>query len=397
MEISNNNHTFCGEIERRLEAIKARGLYRSLRKIESDQNPQVTIEGKRFILLSSNNYLGLTTHPQVIEAAVMATKKYGTGAGASRLISGNMELHEVLEEKIATFKHGERAIAFPTGYMANVGLISSLMDEGDLVISDELNHASIIDGCRLSKARSVVYRHRDMTHLEEVLSTSKNQKNKLIVSDGVFSMDGDIAPLPEILDLAETYDAYVLLDDAHATGVIGKSGRGTAEYFEIMSKRLIQMGTFSKALGSLGGYVIGSEMIIDYIINRARSFIFSTGMPPAVAAASIAALDLLENDTSIITSLWENVSYVKDGLKGLDYQILSDESHIIPVFVGDAHKCMILSGALFDNGVYAAGIRPPTVPEGQSRIRVTVMATHTKEDLDHALRGFERAKDTAKL
>ncbi|MDO9097575.1 MAG: 8-amino-7-oxononanoate synthase [Candidatus Methanoperedens sp.] len=363
-----------------LANIKSKGLYRELNTIESAQAPRVIKNGRELILLSSNNYLGLTSHPKVKKAAIDAVEKYGTGAGGARLTTGNTELHTNLEEKIAQFKDTESALVFSTGYMANVGAISALMKKGDLILSDELNHASIIDGCRLSGAEVRVYPHMDISSIEKTLRTSKHGK-KLIVTDGIFSMDGDIAPLREIVELANDFDAMVMVDDAHATGVLGKHCRGTADYFNVEVD--INMGTLSKALASMGGYVAGSNELIDYLRNRARSFMFSTALAPPAAAAAIAAIECIK-DEKPAKKLWQNVRTYKKGLLDLGFSIRS-KTHIIPLLTGDAKTTTEAAAELEKRGVYALGIRPPTVPAGKGRIRTSLMATHSEQDLKKAL------------
>ncbi|MDY7032518.1 MAG: 8-amino-7-oxononanoate synthase [Thermodesulfobacteriota bacterium] len=382
-------------IQAEIDVLKKSGLYRNLKKIAGPIGTTVSIDGKEVILLSSNNYLGLATHPRLIDAAASVMKRYGTGACASRLIAGNMEIHEELEERIATFKGCQSAILFSTGYMANIGLISSLAREGDLILSDELNHASIIDGCRLSRAEVKVYRHKDVKELRNILMNTdlcvshSKHKRKFIITDGIFSMDGDITPLPEILNIAKEHDTFVIIDDAHATGVLGKKGMGTVEYFGVRDDRIIHMGTFSKALGSLGGYIAGSKAVIEYLKNKARSFVYSTALPPGVCAASIAAIEMLEKEPWIHEELWKNVGRLKRGLRDLGYDTLGSQTQIIPILIGDTTLTMEFAKAILEKGVYAPGIRPPTVSEGTSRIRTSVMASHTEEQIDKVLNVFK--------
>ncbi len=377
------------------ERLKAQGLYRTLRKISSPVDAAVTLNGRETILLSSNNYLGLANHPDLKKAAVAVLQKYGSGAGASRLISGNLKIHEELEQRIASFKKCEAAILFSTGYMANIGAIASLAGWNDLILSDELNHASIVDGCRLSKAETKIYPHKDVVALEKILGRALHRhgrggyNNIFLISDGIFSMDGDIAPLPALLEIADRYNALLILDDAHGTGVLGKNGGGTSEYFDIAeNQRLIQVGTFSKALGSLGGYVAGPEIIIDFLRNSARSFIYSTALPPSVSASSIAALDVLENDRTLLQSLRANIAVFSKGLTAMGYTVES-QTPIIPIITGAADLTMKFADALLKKGILAPGIRPPTVPDNKSRIRVSIMATHTKNQIERALSVFE--------
>lgn len=368
--------------------IKNKGLYRGLNTIGSAQTARIKKDGRELILLCSNNYLGLSTHPDVKKAAIEAVESYGTGAGGSRLTSGNTELYESLEEKIAQFKGTESAVVFSTGYMANIGAISSIVKKGDLILSDELNHASIIDGCRLSRAEVKVYPHKDVQSLEKMLRESR-QERKLIVTDGIFSMDGDIAPLPEIVELAEKYDAMVMVDDAHATGVLGKHSRGTCELFNVEAD--ISMGTLSKALASMGGYVAGSYELIDYLRNSARSFIYSTALPPPAVAAAKAAIEVIEKENPA-KKLWQNVALYKRGLEEMGFEITS-ETQIIPLLTGEAGKTMQAAEELERLGVYALGIRPPTVPEGMGRIRTSLMATHSERDINEALYALRAVKE----
>ncbi len=370
------------KISNELKKIKKSGLYRELNIVEGAQGPHVKIKGRKYISFCSNNYLGLANHPEIAKAVEDAVKKYGWGAGASRLISGNMKLHETLEEEISKFKRKEATIVFPTGYMANIGTICSLVSSGDLVICDRLNHASIIDGCRLSGATFRVYPHRDTVKLENILKKSSKYPRKLIVTDTVFSMDGDLAPLPDIVRIARKYKAMVMVDEAHGTGVFGKNGRGVVEHFNLNEKVNIVMGTLSKAIGSLGGFVSGDKNLINYLRNKARTFMYTTALPPAVCAASIAGIRLIQKDHSLRESLWRNVHYVKEGLKLLSLNVILSESPIIPVMIGDAKKAVDVSRFLFKRGVLIPAIRPPTVPDKSSRLRVTVMATHTRADLD---------------
>lgn len=368
-----------------LKNIKEAGLYRKLNVVGSAQGAFLEINGKKYLSFCSNNYLGLANNPLVIKAVKDAVEKYGWGAGASRLVSGNMKLHETLEDEISRFKGKEASIVFPTGYMANIGTISSLVSKGDLVICDKLNHASIIDGCRLSGADFRVYPHCDMEKLENVLRKSAKYSRKLIVTDTVFSMDGDIAPLPDIVRIALKYKAMVMVDEAHGTGVFGKMGRGVVEHFNLSEKVNIIMGTLSKAVGSLGGYVSGDADLINYLRNKARSFMYTTALPPAVCAASIAGINLIQKDPSLRASLWHNVRYLKEKLKLLNFNIISSESPIIPILIGDAKKAVEVSKFLYKNCILIPAIRPPTVPAGSSRLRLTVMSTHTREDMERLL------------
>ena len=375
-------------LEDALADIRNKGLYRELRTIRSAQAPRITMDGRELIHLSSNDYLGLTTHPKVKNAAIDAVEKYGTGAGAARFTSGNTDLTDSLEEKIARFKNTEAAMVFSTGYMTNLGVISALMDKGDLILSDELNHASIIDGCRLSRAEVNVYPHRDITCIDKILGRSTHNK-KLIVTDGVFSMDGDIAPLPGIKEVAEKHDAMVMVDDAHATGVLGKHRRGTADHCNVNVD--INMGTLSKALASMGGYVAGSQELIDFLRNRARSFIYTTALPPSALAGAKAALDVIVKDDPA-AKLWQNVSLYNKGLKDMGFSIDS-QTQIIPLMTGETGRTLDVAAELERAGVLALGIRPPTVPKGQGRIRTSLMATHSKMDILDALDAIRGVKE----
>ncbi len=373
------------KISNELKKIKESGLYRELNILEGAQGPHVKIKGRTYISFCSNNYLGLANHPEVVKAVEDAVGKYGWGAGASRLVSGNTELHQALEDEISKFKRKEAAIVFPTGYMANIGTICSLVSSGDLVICDKLNLASIIDGCRLSGATFRVYPHRDVGKLENILKKSKEYPRKLIVTDTVFSMDGDLVPLPDIVRIAHEYNAMVMVDEAHGTGVFGENGRGVVEHFNLDKKINIIMGTLSKAVGSLGGFVTGNSDLISYLRNKARTFMYTTALPPAACAASIAGIKLIQGDHSLRESLWRNVHYVKERLKSLNLNVTSLESPIIPIIIGNAKKAVDISGFLFESGILIPAIRPPTVPDESSRLRVTIMATHTRADLDKLL------------
>jgi glycine C-acetyltransferase/8-amino-7-oxononanoate synthase len=370
------------KISSELKKIKKSGLYRELNIVGGAQGPHVKIKERKYISFCSNNYLGLANHPEIVKAVEDAVKKYGWGAGASRLISGNMKLHKTLEDEISKFKRKEAAIVFPTGYMANIGTICSLVSSGDLVVCDRLNHASIIDGCRLSGADFRVYPHRDTVKLENILKKSSKYPRKLIITDTVFSMDGDLAPLPDIVRIARKYKTMVMVDEAHGTGVFGKNGRGVVEHFNLDKKVNIIMGTLSKAVGSLGGFISGSNDLINYLRNKARTFMYTTALPPAVCAASIAGIRLIQKDHSLRESLWHNVCYLKERLKLLNLNVVSSESPIIPVMIGDAKKAVEVSRFLFERGVLIPAIRPPTIPDKSSRLRITVMSTHTRADLD---------------
>jgi predicted pyridoxal phosphate-dependent acyltransferase len=373
-----------------IEALRQKGLLRRLRQIESPSSSRIVVEGKACLNLSSNNYLGLSTHPKVKEAAIQAIQRYGIGTGASALISGHTKLHQELAEKIAQLKGTEAALIFSTGYMANVGTLSALLGDGDWVYVDRLSHASMIDGCRLSKATLRVYPHRDTQSLARHLKRARPHTLTLIVTDGVFSMDGDLAPLPEIVELAKQHRAMLMVDDAHGTGVLGSTGQGTIEHFGLENQIPIQMGTLSKALGAFGAYVAGSKDLITYLMNRARSYIYTTALPTPMIAASLAALDLIQKEPQIRQQLWDNCTYYKQGIKALGYDTLQSETPIVPLLIGESTLALSMSEQLLAHGVYAPAIRPPTVPQGMARIRTSVMSTHTREDLDYALEVLQK-------
>ncbi len=375
---------FAEDRRRRL----AQGLQRSLRPVDGPQDARVVIDGRAVLSLCSNNYLGLANHPEVIEAVVEATRTYGVGSGASRLISGSMRIHHDLEERLAAFKGAEACLLFTSGYHANLGAIASLVGEGDAVFSDALNHASLIDGCRLSRAAVHVYAHGDVAALEERLRAARARR-RLIVTDSVFSMDGDAAPLGAICDLAERHDAMVMVDEAHATGVVGRRGAGLVEALGLERRISVQMGTLGKALGTFGAYVAGSGALIDFLVNRARTFIFTTALPPPVVAAAAAALAIVEREPERRAAVRRNAERLRRGLRACGYDVRGDDaSHTVPVMVGEAEAPMALSAALLAQGVFAHGIRPPTVADGTARIRATVMATHTDADIDEAVGAF---------
>jgi glycine C-acetyltransferase len=379
-----------------LDDLKQRGTYFKLRVLEDEQGPVCTYDGRKVINLASNNYLGLCNHPTLREAALEATKTYGVGSGAVRTIAGTMKIHMELEEKIARFKNVEACVVFQSGFTANAGTVSSILGKEDFIISDELNHASIIDGARLSRAKIKVFRHKDVAHAEEQLKEIANEPGrKLIITDGVFSMDGDIGPVDKLCDLADKYGAIMMVDDAHASGVLGRNGRGSIDHFGCHGRVDIQVGTLSKAIGALGGYVCGSRDLIDYLYHRARPFLFSTSHPPSVAATCIAAFDLLENEPERIERLWENTRYFKAELGRIGFNIggvttPASETPITPIIIGDGKKTMEFSKALFDAGLMATGIAFPTVPEGKARIRTIMTSEHTKDQLDQALDTLEK-------
>lgn len=370
---------------------KDAGTYNRLRVLEGPCAAESQFDGKNVINLASNNYLGLTTHPKLIEAAIAATRKYGAGSGAVRTISGTMDVHMRLEARIAKFKNVEACVVFQSGFTANAGTVSSILTPEDHIISDALNHASIIDGCRLSRAKIHVFPHKDMVVAEQKLAALEGVPGrKLLITDGVFSMDGDIGPLPELVALAERYNAIMMVDDAHSSGVLGRNGRGTVDHFGLHGRVHIQVGTLSKAIGVLGGYVCGSRDLIEYLYQRARPFLFSTSHPPAVAASCLAAFDLLEEEPERIDRLWANTRYLKKGLVESGFDTGVSETPITPVIVGDTARAHQFSAELFNEGVLAPGIGFPTVAKDKARVRTIVCATHTTEELDRALDVFRK-------
>jgi glycine C-acetyltransferase len=385
--------SYLGE---QISQLKEKGTHFRLRVLQSEQEPVSTFDGKQVINIASNNYLGLTTHPKLREAALAATRKYGVGSGAVRTVAGTMSIHMELEEKIARFKNVEACVVFQSGFTANSGTVSALLGKDDFIISDELNHASIIDGARLSRAKILVFRHKDIAHAEEQLASVKDQPGrKLLITDGVFSMDGDIGPLPALCDLAEKYGAIMMVDDAHASGVLGRNGKGTVDHFQVHGRVDVQVGTLSKAIGALGGYVCGTRDLIDFLYHRARPFLFSTSHPPSVAATCIAAFEVLEQEPERIEKLWENTRYFKKELGNLGFNTggrntPASETPITPIIVGDGKLTMDFSRELFNEGVMATGIAFPTVAEGKARIRTIMTATHTRQQLDQALETLRR-------
>ncbi len=377
--------------EQHLQKLRDQHLLRRLRTIASATGPTVVLDGHEVILLSSNNYLGLATHPTVVEAAIAATRRYGAGSGAARLVCGTLTPHETLETVLARFKGTEAALTFAAGYLANIGVIPSLIGKDGLILADRLCHASLIDGCRLSGATFRVYHHRDMNHLEQLLARRSIAKRTLIVTDGLFSMDGDIAPMKDIAQLAERHGAEVYVDDAHGTGILGRTGRGTLEHCEVETRIPYHMGTLSKAIGSAGGYLAGSAAFIAYLVNTCRAFTYTTAPPPATAAAATAALQVLEREPERRARLWQNRERLAQGLNRLGFRLAASESPILPIIVGDPDRAMNLAQALIEHGVYAPAIRPPTVPPATSRIRLTITADHTDEQIDRALAALERA------
>ena len=371
-----------------LDALKEQRLYRKLRILEDEQKARTTVDHKSVVNLSSNNYLGLTTHPRLREAALKGIHDYGVGTGSVRSIAGTMDIHMELERKLAEFKQVEKVVVFQSGFAANAGTVSAIFTKEDVVISDALNHASIIDGCRLSRATIKVFPHKDVDAARKIITELPATQRKLLITDGVFSMDGDLGPLPALCDLAEETGCIMMVDDAHASGVFGKNGRGTIDHFGMHGRVDIQVGTLSKAIGVLGGYVAGSADLIDFLYHRARPFLFSTSHPPSVVLACMAALDILLEEPEIIERLWDNTRFFKEGLRRLGFDTGLSESPITPVIAGDGAKAMLLSDKLFERGVFAQGIAFPTVARDKARVRTIVTATHTREDLQFALDAF---------
>ena len=371
-----------------LEEIKRQGLYRRLRILSDEQKAKTTVDGRLVVNLSSNNYLGLTTHPRLRARALEAIRKYGVGAGSVRPIAGTLDIHMELERRLAEFKKTEAVVVFQSGFNANAGTVAAILTKDDVVISDELNHASIIDGCRLSRASIKVFPHKDAAAARKILTELPASQRKLLITDGVFSMDGDLGILPELCALAEEFGCIMMVDDAHASGVFGINGRGTIDHFKMHGRVDIQVGTLSMAFGSLGGYVAGSRSLIEFLYHRARPFLFSTSHPPAVAAACLAALDVLVEEPDLIDRLWENTRFFKAGLQSHGFDTGLSESPITPVIVGDAAVAMKLSDRLFEEGVFAQGIGFPTVARGKARVRTIVTASHTRDDLEFALGVF---------
>jgi glycine C-acetyltransferase len=373
-----------------LETLKQQNLYRHLRILEDEQKAHTTFDHKSVVNLSSNNYLGLTTHPRLRTAALDALERFGVGSGSVRTIAGTMAIHMELERRLAEFKNVEAVVVFQSGFAANAGTVSAVLTKEDVVISDELNHASIIDGCRLSRAAIKVFPHKDVDAARRIINDLPTHQRKLLITDGVFSMDGDLGPLPALCQLAEETGCIMMVDDAHASGVFGANGRGTVDHFGMHGRVDIQVGTLSKAMGSLGGYVAGNTNLIEFLYHRARPFLFSTSHPPAVAAACIAALDVLMEEPEIIERLWDNTRFFKSGLEKLGFNTGLSESPITPVIAGEGAKAMQLSDRLFEEGVFAQGIAFPTVARDKARVRTIVTATHTRNDLQYALDKFAK-------
>jgi glycine C-acetyltransferase len=373
-----------------LDTLRAQGLYRHLRVLDGAQAARTRIDGRSVVNLSSNNYLGLTTHPRLVERARAALDEYGVGTGSVRTIAGTLQLHVELERRLAEFKKTDAAVVFQSGFAANAGTVSAILTKDDFVISDELNHASIIDGARLSRATIKVFAHRDVDAARAIIQTLPPHGRKLLITDGVFSMDGDLGALPDLCDLADELGLIMMVDDAHASGVFGRNGRGTVDHFGLHGRVDIQVGTLSKAIGALGGYVAGSRELIDFLQHRGRPFLFSTSHPPSVTASCLAALDVLTDEPQLIERLWQNTRVFKSGLTALGFDTGASDSPITPVITGDAAKAMKLSDALFDQGVFAQGIGFPTVPRDKARVRTIVTAAHSSEDLQFALDAFAK-------
>ncbi|MBD3184046.1 aminotransferase class I/II-fold pyridoxal phosphate-dependent enzyme [Candidatus Poribacteria bacterium] len=387
-----------------LKALKEENLYPDIRTVNDVPYPELIIEGRRYLCFCSNNYLGLSIHPEVKKAAIEAIQRFGIGTCESRIIAGNLSILEELEQAIADFKKEPAAMVFLSGFMANIGIIPGVMDsfEGlgmpavnndeNLIIRDYLCHTSIIEGCRLSKSPTKTYLHNNMEHLEKILSRNEHRR-KLIITDGVFSMDGDMAPLPDIIYLAKQYNAMVMIDDAHATGVIGKNGRGTPEHFDVEGQIDLVMGTLSKAIGALGGYLTSSREVIDLLKVKARSYVFSSSLPPEQVYGIIKSLQIIQNKPELRERLWKNIDHLKSGLKSIGFKTVESETQIIPIIIGDEEKSKKMARLMFDMGILAPSVTYPAVPEGKSRIRCTVMATHTPQQIDKALEAFQVAGD----
>jgi len=373
-----------------LDSLKAQGLYRHLRVLEGEQTPKASVDHRQVVNLSSNNYLGLTTHPALRERAIEAVRQLGVGSGSVRSIAGTMAIHLELERRLAEFKKTEAVVVFQSGFAANAGTVAAVLSKDDVVVSDELNHASIIDGARLSRATIKVFPHKDADAARRILQELPAGQRKLLITDGVFSMDGDLGAVPALCAIAEELGCIMMVDDAHASGVFGRNGRGTIDHFDVHGRVDVQVGTLSKAIGALGGYVAGSRTLIEFLYHRARPFLFSTSHPPAVAAACIAALDVLEQEPEIIDRLWENTRFFKSGLQALGFNTGPSESPITPVIAGDGALAMKLSDRLFQEGVFAQGIAFPTVARDKARVRTIVTATHTRDELQFALDVFAK-------
>lgn len=378
------------DFEQEIKELETRHLRRQLRTTESPSDTTITIQGRRFIAMASNNYLGLANHPAVNRAAIEAIERWGVGAGAARLISGTMTPHHQLEQDLAQFKQVEAALTFGTGYTTNLGLIPALIDRDGLILADRYCHASLIEACRLAKATLRVFHHNDVEHLEKLLKKREKARPALVVTEGVFSMDGDLAPLPELLTLCRQYEATLVIDDAHGTGVMGKNGRGTIEHFGLNPQDVIQMGTLSKAIGTGGGYVAGTADLKEYLINTAKAFIYTTAQPPAIAAAASAAIRIIQHEPARREKLWENKDTLHTALTGLGFQLTETQSPILPIIVKSSETAWKMSQALYEAGIYVPAIRPPTVPKNSSRLRLTVSSEHTEEQLETVVTAFRK-------
>lgn len=381
------NETFLQDT---LTELEGKNLKRQLRLVEGSQGRKITIDGRAVLNFCSNNYLGLADDARLKKVAVESIERDGFGSGASQLVCGHMSAHRKLEEQLARFKGTEAALTFSSGYMANVGTLSALFDRDDIIFSDRLNHASIVDGILLSRAEFKRYPHNDMAAIEEMLKGAAGFKKRCIVTDSVFSMDGDLAPLPEICALAKKYQAFVMIDEAHGFGVLGENGKGAAEYFGVSEAIDIQMGTLSKAAGSFGAYVAGSAELISFLVNRARSFIYTTALPPAVAASSVRAIEIIEGEPQLRRQLWDNTMYLLAQLKQMGFDTMTSQTPIIPILIKDSATAVEFSKRLFEVGIFVSAIRPPTVPVNTARLRLTIMATHTREDLDQLISQLKR-------
>lgn len=385
-------------LKEKIQDLKNEGVYRQLPILEGINEAECILNGKKVINLSSNNYLGFANHPRLKKAAIEAVEKYGVGSGAVRTIVGNLDLHEALDKKLAEFKREEAVMHFQSGFNCNAGTIQAITEKGDLIISDELNHASIIDGARLSRADKTIFKHADMDHLEAVLKENRDKyRNMLIITDGVFSMDGDIAPLPDIVELAEKYGAMTYVDDAHGSGVLGESGRGTVDHFGLHGRVDFTIGTLSKAIGVIGGYVAGSETMRDWLSHRGRPLLFSTSLPPAAVGAIMEAINMLMSTTEYTDRLWDNAKYFKEKMSQLGFNIGNSQTPITPVIIGDEAKTMEFSRKLLENGVFVSAIVFPTVPRGTGRLRCMVTAGHTKDQLDRAVEIFKKVGEEMNL
>ncbi len=375
-----------------LKQVHDKNLFRYLTELQSGQSPEVVIDGKEYLLLASNSYLGLSVDPRVVQAASDALRKYGTGSGGSRLVSGSSDLHRELEEKIANFKNTESAILFSSGYLANIGTISSLVGPEDFIYSDELNHASIIDGSRLSKAKLRIYPHLDLEELDSLLTKDKQSGKKLVVTDTVFSMDGDLVDLQKLTKICEKHNAMLMVDEAHATGVLGERGSGATEHFNVENKVPIVMGTLSKAVGSLGGYIAGNRELIDYIRNRVRSYIFDTSLPAPSLAASIKSIEIISSEKEPREHLWKMIGMFKEGLEDLGYDVIASDSAIVPILTGDPEPTLRMAERLREEGVFTPAVRPPSVAPGKCRIRSSLMSSHTVQHIEKALSAFKNVR-----